>query len=78
MATLTDQEVLQLIRFSQGDRSLREFAKEVGVSAAYLSDILRGNRSPGEKILKFFKLKKARTVTVTYSYSRRRKSGLEA
>jgi transcriptional regulator with XRE-family HTH domain len=74
MAKMTDEQVLELIRWTQGDRSLREFAKEIGVSAAYLSDILRGNRSPGEKVLKFFKLKKARTVTVTYSYARKRGS----
>ena len=62
--------VIDLLLRKQGDRSLREFADEVGCSAAYLSDIYRGNRQPGKKILRFLGLRRKRTVEVTYTYGR--------
>jgi len=34
------------------EMSLNKFAKEIGVSGAYMSDIERGNRFPSDKILK--------------------------
>jgi len=33
-------------------------AKEIGISAQYLSDVLRGNRNPGKKILDFLGIEK--------------------
>ena len=41
--------------------SLRALAREIRISPAYLSDVLRGNRYPGPKIAKYLSLK--RTVT---------------
>jgi len=59
-------EVITLLRRKQGDRSLREYAKHVGCSAAYLSDLYRGNRDPGKKIMLFLGLTKRRRVETTY------------
>ena len=50
--TLTREAVIERLKVAQGERSLRQFAIEIGVSAAYLSDIYLGKRSPGNKILK--------------------------
>lgn len=39
-------------------RSLRALAREAGISAAYLSDIIRGQRSAGPKVLDFLGLER--------------------
>lgn len=73
MATLGNDEIISIIRKAQGEKSLRTFATEIGVSAAYLSDVFRGNRKPGQKILNFFNMTQTKTVTVTYTVTRRKK-----
>lgn len=35
-----------------------ELAKKIGISPAYLSEIIRGNREPFGKVLKYLKLKR--------------------
>lgn len=70
MKTLSRDEVNEIIRVRQGERSLRTFAKEVGMSAAYLSDVLRCNREPGPRLLRVLRLDKRKVVTVTYSARR--------
>jgi transcriptional regulator with XRE-family HTH domain len=65
---MTEKDVIDLIREAQGDRSLRVFAEEVGVSAAYISDVFTGRRRPGEKILKHFKVGKTRRIIVKYDF----------
>ena len=62
MTTFDRTQVNELIRKKQGKRSLRSFATAIGLSAAYLSDVLRGNREPGPKILGLLKLKRLRTT----------------
>ena len=57
----------EIIRTRQGERSLRTFAKEVGMSAAYLSDVLRCNREPGPRLLRVLRLDRHKIVTVTYT-----------
>jgi transcriptional regulator with XRE-family HTH domain len=42
----------------QGGRSMAEFAKEIGCSTAYLSDIYKEQRKPGPKILVYLGLTK--------------------
>lgn len=60
------EEVVAMMKRKQGDRSLREYAKEIGVSAPYLSDIYMGRRSPGEAILKPMGLQVRREVQVIF------------
>lgn len=44
--------VLDLLRAEiEKAGSLRKYAKQSGYTAAYLSDVLRGRRDPGPKIL---------------------------
>lgn len=62
----TYEEVLQMIKSRQGDRTAKEYADELGVSAAYLSDVYNRKRYPAEKILAPLKLKR------TYGFVRTR------
>lgn len=48
---LTRDDVIALLKAKQGDRTVTAFAEEFGVSTAYMSDVLRGNRSLGPGIL---------------------------
>lgn len=49
---LTEQDVLDRLRAAvQAAGSQRAYAEQIGVSQTYLSDVLTGNRAPGEKIL---------------------------
>jgi hypothetical protein len=50
---MSQDEVLQIIQnHLAGVASLRSLARKWGISAAYLSDVLRKKRYPGKKILK--------------------------
>lgn len=40
------------------DGSQKAFAKRVGISEQYLSDILKGRREPGAKLLNYFGLER--------------------
>ena len=60
------EDVIQQLKTSQGDRSLRAYADTLGCSPSYLCDLYNGNREPGEKILKQLGLAKKVTKTVTY------------
>jgi len=73
MQTFDDDQLNAIIRKGQRERSLRAYAKEIGVSAPYLSDVLRGNRNAGPKILRFFGLQQRKLVTVTYTVTRKKK-----
>jgi transcriptional regulator with XRE-family HTH domain len=57
---------VNLLKQRQGKRSLREFSKQVGVTAAYLSDLYRGNRDPGPRILEFLGLEREVKRAVAY------------
>lgn len=58
---------LQMLKAGQGARSMRAYAKEIGISAAYLSDIYRARRgADGPKILTYLGLEKVTTVRVEY------------
>ena len=59
-------EVVEMLRKKQGKDSLRKFAGRVGCSAAYLSDVYRGKRDPGPKLLDHLNLQREEVVTVTY------------
>lgn len=64
---MTHEEAVGVLKKKQGELSLRQFAQSLDVSAAYLSDIYRGNRQIGRKILRQAGLAKVVTVTVVYS-----------
>ncbi len=53
------------IKLLESDISMRSFAKELGISVAYLSDILRGKR-----IAKKQKKKIAKTLGIPYQEER--------
>lgn len=49
---LTEQDVLDRLRAAVlAAGSQKAYAEHIGVSQTYLSDVLTGNRAPGEKIL---------------------------
>ena len=62
------EEAVAVLKKKQGDLALRQFAQTLDVSAAYLSDIYRGNRQIGRKILRQAGM--AKTVTVLVDYQR--------
>lgn len=49
---LTTEDVLRLMRQRQGDRTQTELANELGVSCQFITDLFKGRREPGEKLLK--------------------------
>lgn len=54
----------RLIELAKGDRSIREYAKESGVSASYISGLIKGEFIPSLKILS--KLSKVAQNGITY------------
>jgi transcriptional regulator with XRE-family HTH domain len=66
MKTYTQDQVVAILRGAQGDKRPSHFAKEIGISAPYFSDILKGNRPPSEQVLTFLGLKRIKTVQITY------------
>ena len=58
--------VVDLLRKRQGKKSLRVFGREIGVTAAYLSDVFRGNREPGPTILTLLGVRRTKTTETTY------------
>ena len=54
----------KLIELAKGNRSVREYARESGVSAAYISGLIKGKYIPSLKILS--KLSKVSHNGVTY------------
>jgi hypothetical protein len=75
MQIVTRTEINDMIFQKKGDLSLRAYALTVGLSASYLSDLLRGNREPGPRLLKFLKLRKRKVTKVTYERIALRKAG---
>lgn len=55
---LTERDVLDRLRAAVvAAGSQKAYADYIGVSQTYLSDVLTGNRAPGEKILTALNLK---------------------
>lgn len=57
MITLSDV-IKRIRREVERCGSQAAFAKEIGISRAYLNDVLTGNRKPGKTILQHLKLEK--------------------
>jgi len=49
--TYKTADVLEMLKRKQGDKSMRKFAIELGISAPYLWDIYKGQRLPGPAVL---------------------------
>lgn len=49
--TLTHDQLIALLEKKQGNRTAGELAEELGISPAYLSDIFKGKRNAGPKVL---------------------------
>ncbi len=62
----TKDDVVEMLKKEQGERSLRTYAKEIGCSATYLSKTYRGERPPGPMLLDRFGLEEKKVTTVTY------------
>ena len=49
---LTEHDFIERLRTTVAAAgSQKAYAERIGVSASFLSDVLRGNRTPGEKII---------------------------
>lgn len=66
--TLSAEDVVTLMKRKQGKRSLRAYARDLGISAAFLCDIYKGRRRPGEKIISQLGIGVTRSVEVEYRY----------
>ena len=67
------EDVIEKLRKEQGERPLRDYATEIGCSAATLSQIYNNNRDPGDKILDHLGLTATKVTTVTYTPKEPRK-----
>lgn len=60
------EEVIERLQKMQGDKSLRAFADEIGITPAYLCDLYKGRRNPGDKVLSHLGLAKRPMPEPTY------------
>lgn len=70
---ITREEIIKIMKQKQGSRSLREFARELDVSAAYVCDVYLGRRFPGPAILDHFGIVATRRVLVSYNFRKGKK-----
>jgi len=63
-------EPLALLKAKKDGKSLRGMAREMGISAMYLHQVLNGKRGPGPKILAYLGLER---VEVAPSYRKVRR-----
>ena len=68
---MTHEELVVMLKKEMGERSQRQFAHDLGVSAVYLGDVLGSRRQAGRKFLKALKMSKTVTVTVDYFYEKK-------
>ena len=54
MKKYTTEDVIETIRKEINSTSLRQTARRIGVSAGYLSDVMRGNRTVSEAMASSF------------------------
>ena len=63
---MTEQQVIARLRSRIGGKTQREYAKDIGVSDSFLSDVLKRSRPPSGKILRALGLERV----VTYARSK--------
>ena len=56
---MTADEVREILRQKLGDGTQVDLARTLGISPAYLSDILSGARDPGDRVLDALGLRRA-------------------
>lgn len=59
MKALTKEQVVEKLRQGQGALTQTEYARAIGVSPAYLSDVYHSRREPGPAILRALRLRPA-------------------
>jgi hypothetical protein len=64
------EDVVEQLRKEQGERSLRDYANDIGCSATYLSLVYNGKREPAGKLLDHLDLERKEIKTVTYQKRR--------
>ena len=69
---MTEADFIELLKRQQKGLSLRAYAKRMGVSVAYLSDVYRGRRAPGPKLLGLNGFARRRTTTTELIRLRKR------
>lgn len=60
----TSEDVSELLKEIQGERTLTRFAEDLRVSKAYLSMVMSGGKPPSEKLLKRAGIR--RTIKINY------------
>lgn len=68
--TITTDDVLNRLRERIAVSSLRKTALELGVSAPYLSDVMRGNRDVSTKLSKALGLRRSVVINKTVTFEK--------
>jgi hypothetical protein len=74
---MTREMLIRELKRRQGAKSLRQFAQGLGVTPSYLSDIYRGRREPGPKILRPLGVRKRVQHRVEYEARRPKSQSVE-
>lgn len=64
--TYSLDEVVEMLKKRQGERSVVSFAEEVGVSDKFLYAIYAGERTPGKSVLEYLGIVAATTKETVY------------
>jgi len=56
--TYSVEQIVAILKKRQGQRTLTDFAKSLGITKVYLSDIYRKRRDPGPAILEYLGFEK--------------------
>lgn len=67
------EEFLEFLKQKQGEQSLNQFAKALGVSPSYLSMVYNGHRAPGESITSALNVERISVYTITQTNSEEKK-----
>jgi len=51
MKAVKPDQIVQLLQKKKGDGTAKELARQLGVTEQYLSDVLKGRRTPGPAII---------------------------
>ena len=51
MKAVKPEQIVDLLRKKQGERTARALAQEIGITEQYLSDVFAGRREPGPAII---------------------------
>lgn len=74
---MTRETLIRELKRRQGEKTLRQFARELGVAPSYLSDIYRGRREPGPKILRPLGVRRRVELRIEYETCRPKSKRLE-